>query len=233
MCLRQRGYLSEGVQFKKGKFSIRFNPSSTGSSRPHKKVAGQVMGHVGIYDDSSGFLVVHIPSKKAQARFKSMESAKLFAAYLFGISPKKQSDPDKVQKYLNRYKSDAQLYGAYLQRGDGSLSFEDWKKGQRQEVLRKRQVILDKYKSADIPIKIGYDTLNIFQRYWDGQNDPLYALLSRRGNSPDWVTVKVSKEELERLIDQAQDILHQGDKTEKRVAKATLQRLKKAGHKIR
>jgi len=103
-----------------------------------------------------------------------------------------------------------------------------------ESVLRQRGYLSEGYpKGYDIPIKIGYDTLNIFQRYWEGQGDPLYALLSRRGNSVDIVTVKVSKEELERLIDQAKEILRKGDKIEKRVAKATLGRLKKAGHKIR
>jgi len=94
--------------------------------------------------------------------------------------------------------------------------------------LRRRGYLAERYPEGyDIPVPIGYDTYNIFQQWWWGQGDPLYAILSRRGHSVSIVTVKASEEELERLIDQAKELLVKGDKTEKRVAKATLDRLKK------
>lgn len=64
---------------------------------------------------------------------------------------------------------------------------------------------------ASIPIKLSYAVYNVFQRYWDGQGDPLYALLSRRGSSVDWVTVFATPEELERLEAVTQEVLETSD----------------------
>jgi hypothetical protein len=76
-------------------------------------------------------------------------------------------------------------------------------------------------------VKLGYDALNIFQHYWWGQWDPLYAMLSRRGNSVDWVTLDVSEDELERFKDVARDIVEKSDdSSEVRVAKKYLDELK-------
>lgn len=48
---------------------------------------------------------------------------------------------------------------------------------------------------------IPYSVQNVYQRYWYGQGDPLYAVLSRRGTSVDWTDdpTYVSEEEFERL----------------------------------
>lgn len=64
-----------------------------------------------------------------------------------------------------------------------------------------------------IPLRLGYDSLSIFQQYWWGQTDPLYAILSRRGNSVDWVNVDASLEELRRLRDLCAEI-RDNDKSE-------------------
>jgi len=74
-------------------------------------------------------------------------------------------------------------------------------------------------------LPIGYDVFNIFQRYWWGQGDPLYAVLSRRGTSVDWVTVEASEEEVDRMVETAREILEKSsDETERRVADAFLRR---------
>jgi hypothetical protein len=77
-------------------------------------------------------------------------------------------------------------------------------------------------------IRIGYGTYNVFQRYWEGQGDDLYAVLSRRGTSVDWVTLRASRSEVERLKEVAQEIIDTSDDaSEVRVAKAFLQDIKK------
>jgi len=76
---------------------------------------------------------------------------------------------------------------------------------------------------ASIPIKLSYAVYNVFQRYWEGQGDPLYALLSRRGNSVDWVTVFATPEELERLEEVIEEVL---DKSEDKGEIATAKSLK-------
>ena len=74
-------------------------------------------------------------------------------------------------------------------------------------------------------LPIGYGTFNVFQRYWWGQGDPLYAVLSRRGTSVDWVTVYASEAEWERLVGTAEEILEvSDDECERRVARAFLDR---------
>lgn len=75
------------------------------------------------------------------------------------------------------------------------------------------------------PVRIGYDVLVIFSRHWRGQDDPLYAVLSRRGNSVDFVTVMASEEELDRLEDVNNAILlgiRRASKEEKNVAEQFL-----------
>ena len=82
------------------------------------------------------------------------------------------------------------------------------------------------YEAKTKNVKLGYDTYKIFQQYWEGQGDPLYAILSRRGGSVDIVTIAASREELQRLKEVAKEILSGDDATHKRVAKATLKRMK-------
>lgn len=60
-------------------------------------------------------------------------------------------------------------------------------------------------------VSLGHDALKVFQRYWWGQSDPLYAMLSRRGNSVDVITLDVSDEELGRFISVAQEIMRESD----------------------
>ena len=81
----------------------------------------------------------------------------------------------------------------------------------------------------NIPLKIGLGTYNIFQQYWEGQGDPLYALLSRRGDTPSIPVVDASEEEVERLGEVAEEIIEANeDPMHVRVAEATLEDIKKA-----
>jgi hypothetical protein len=80
-------------------------------------------------------------------------------------------------------------------------------------------------------IRLGYGTFNVFQRWWWGQSDPLYAVLSRRGNSVDWVVVYASPAEVERLVEVAHQIIDStdSDKQEKYVATGLLALLSQEG----
>jgi hypothetical protein len=84
-------------------------------------------------------------------------------------------------------------------------------------------------------VRLGYDALNVFQRYWWGQWDPLYAMLSRRGNSVAPVTLDVSDDELERFEDVAKEIVKTSDDPgEVRTARIYLKRIpawKRGGRK--
>ena len=68
-------------------------------------------------------------------------------------------------------------------------------------------------KNVFIDLNLGYDALNVFQQYWWGQRDPLYALLSRRGNSVDWVTVRTSPDEIHRLYKLCEEIISRTEDT--------------------
>jgi hypothetical protein len=50
-----------------------------------------------------------------------------------------------------------------------------------------------------IPIRLGYDTYNVFNRYIDPRYMLVKKLLDRRGDSVDWVTVMASNQEIENL----------------------------------
>lgn len=54
---------------------------------------------------------------------------------------------------------------------------------------------------------MGYGAYQTFIGYYEGMGDPLYAVLSRRGSSVDWVVVEASAAELRRLQDVAHEIL--------------------------
>ena len=76
----------------------------------------------------------------------------------------------------------------------------------------------------NIPIRLGYGAYQIFQQYWMGQGDPLYALLSRRDDSVDIVTVEASEEEIDRLEQVAREIIEANeDPNHVRVAQGVLQ----------
>lgn len=85
-------------------------------------------------------------------------------------------------------------------------------------MLRRRRNVEVTYR-----LPIGYGTFNVFSRYWWGQGDPLYAVLSRRGTSVDWVTVEASQAEVDRLLDTAHEILESSeDPGERNAAEAFL-----------
>lgn len=87
--------------------------------------------------------------------------------------------------------------------------------------------LLKKARSRDI--EIGYGTYNVLQRYWWGQGDPLYAVLSRRGNFVDWITVSASDAEIDRLVESAQEAMASDNRMEQRVGDLFLKSLKKQG----
>jgi hypothetical protein len=102
----------------------------------------------------------------------------------------------------------------------------DWN---RSKMYHLGQTVPPATEKDSIPMKLGYDVYNVFQRYWDGQSDPLYAVLSRRGNSVDWVTVFASPEEVKRLKQVAEEILKTSqEQGERRTAQALLQRLQES-----
>ena len=105
-------------------------------------------------------------------------------------------------------------------------------KSKLQNLIKEELEALKEYELGpeyNIPLRIGMGTYNVFQQYWEGQWDPLYAVLSRRGGSPDWVTVKASQEEVERLTDVAQEIIERNeDPMHVRVAEGTLENIEQA-----
>jgi len=79
---------------------------------------------------------------------------------------------------------------------------------------------------AAIPVRLSYAVYNVFSRYYGGQGDPLYAILSRRGDSVDWVTVHATPEEVDRLASVAEEILQTSDdRGELHTAKSLLDQL--------
>ncbi|NBT57406.1 hypothetical protein EBT16_01340 [bacterium] len=88
-----------------------------------------------------------------------------------------------------------------------------------------------------IPIRLGYDTYNVFKRYVGPRYDLADRLLDRRGDSVDWVTVKASNEEIANLGELARHIIANAPETmpgrpsytnrdgEVRTAKSTLDRI--------
>lgn len=88
-----------------------------------------------------------------------------------------------------------------------------------------------------IPIRLGYDTYNVFKRYMEPKYGLADRLLDRRGDSVDWVTVKASNEEIANLGELARHIMANAPENmpgrpnytnrdgEVRTAKATLDRI--------
>lgn len=74
--------------------------------------------------------------------------------------------------------------------------------------LRGSSKILPKQDDFNIiPVRIGYDTYNVFRRYVGPRYQPAERLLDRRGDSVSWVTVKASNEEIANLIELARHII--------------------------
>jgi len=88
-----------------------------------------------------------------------------------------------------------------------------------------------------IPIRLGYDTYNVFKRHMEPRYHLADKLLDRRGDSVDWVTAKGSNEEIANLGELARHIMATAPETmpgrpgytnrdgEIRTAKATLERI--------
>lgn len=96
------------------------------------------------------------------------------------------------------------------------------------EITRQSEFDEVRRRSLSKPVKLSYAVYNVFQRYWEGQDDPLYALLSRRGDDVDWVIVDASPEEIERLEETADEIIESpNDAGELRTAEAMLKQLEK------
>jgi hypothetical protein len=95
------------------------------------------------------------------------------------------------------------------------------------EVTRRATYDEVKRRSLSKPVRLSYAVQSEFSQYWGGQGDPLYAVLSRRGTSVDWVTVDASPEEISRLEQTAETIIEDDDKRPgaKRAAEALLKQL--------
>jgi hypothetical protein len=88
-----------------------------------------------------------------------------------------------------------------------------------------------------IPIRLGYDTYNVFKRYMEPRYHLADKLLDRRGDSVDWVALKASNEEIANLGELARHIIANAPEMmpgrpgytnrdgEIRTAKATLERI--------
>lgn len=111
------------------------------------------------------------------------------------------------------------------------LAFRDWIENVEPSLVG--NTVPPPTDSHMIPVTLSYAVYNIFQQYWEGQNDPLYAILSRRGHSVDWVHVFASQEEIDRLGEVAMEIIDdpESEKPAIATAESLLPKLKEAGWK--
>lgn len=134
---------------------------------------------------------------------------------------------NKLDNILNEYSLSGDDFGptsnydpvrhSQSMRADSSTTIKDLQDASKRGI---QNVVTPAEDEGGIPVRLSYAVYNVYQRYWEGQNDPLYALLSRRGGSVDWVTVFLSPDELDRLKEVTQEIMEIGDKTEKATAKS-------------
>jgi hypothetical protein len=81
------------------------------------------------------------------------------------------------------------------------------------------------------PLPIGYGTFLIFSKHARGPSDPLYRALTLRGNSVDWVTVRLSESELRRFEEVAYELIRRGTDQEKHVADGFLRTIAEAAQR--
>jgi hypothetical protein len=88
------------------------------------------------------------------------------------------------------------------------------------------RIIPEEDKFNIIPLRIGYDTYNVFKRHASPRYALAERLLDRRGDSVDWVTLKASNQEVDNFKELAHQILNSSkDEGELRTASATLKRI--------
>jgi len=88
------------------------------------------------------------------------------------------------------------------------------------------RIVPEEDKFNIIPLRIGYDTYNVFKRHAPPKYALAERLLDRRGDSVDWVTVKASNQEVDNLKELARQIINSAkDEGELRTASATLKRI--------
>jgi hypothetical protein len=88
------------------------------------------------------------------------------------------------------------------------------------------KIVPEEDKFNIIPLRIGYDTYNVFKRHASPRYALVERLLDRRGDSVDWVTLKASNQEVDNLKELAHQILNSSrDEGELRTARATLKRI--------
>lgn len=92
----------------------------------------------------------------------------------------------------------------------------------------------DSNKFNIIPIRLGYDTYNVFKRYSNINKFKICdRLLDRRGDSVDWKTVLASNEEMANLKELANYIINNSKKSnEQSAASATLERIYKLENEL-
>ena len=133
----------------------------------------------------------------------------------------------KLNKALNEYKLSGDDFGP--EKRDNSIRKAHNMQpstgfGGRLQNVHTEPTVPPATEEARIPLKLSYAVYNVFQRYWEGQHDPLYALLSRRGDSVDWVTVFATPEEVQRLEAVMWEVMKSEDRGEVGTAKS-LQKL--------
>lgn len=92
----------------------------------------------------------------------------------------------------------------------------------------------DSSKFNIIPIRLGYDTYNVFKRYSNNNKFRICdRLLDRRGETVDWKTVFASNEEIANLKELANYIINNSEKpNEQSTAVATLERINELEDKL-
>jgi hypothetical protein len=133
-----------------------------------------------------------------------------------GIKAFSGSIGSRAEKILERAEADLTVIGHTTlecekkMKGSAYIASHEW--GGR-DVTRRDEYDEVRRRSLSKSVKISYAAYNVFQQYWHGQGDALYAVLSRRGNSVDWVTVDAMPDEIERLEETAEEITDNEDST--------------------
>ena len=80
-------------------------------------------------------------------------------------------------------------------------------------------------------IRLSHAAATVFSQWWWGMGDPLYAVISRRGWSVEWVTVEASEAEKDRLIDTANEVIEDttSPSSEHRTARLFLEQIGEPG----
>lgn len=79
-------------------------------------------------------------------------------------------------------------------------------------------------------VPVTYAAHLMFARHYEGMGDPLYAVMSRRGNGVSIVDVEMSDDEYERVIDLAAELRDGDDELDALIARDLLERITARAH---